>query len=50
MEIDKQTITLNNGSKDVSVIVYLKEIMVKNNHKTIKDFISKTIKYINQYN
>lgn len=38
MELDKKTIKLNNGQKDVDVIVYLKEVNVKNKHRTIKAF------------
>ncbi len=36
--LDKKTITLNNGEKDVNVLVYLKEVKVKNNYTKIKAF------------
>jgi len=36
--IDEKTVILNNGEKDVNVLVYLKEVSVKNNYKKIKSF------------
>lgn len=38
MAIDKKTIILNNGEKDINVLVYLKEVNVKNNYKNVKAF------------
>jgi len=35
---DEGIITLNNGDRDINVLVYLKEVNVKNNHKNIKAF------------
>jgi len=35
---DEKTITLNDGNKDLTVLVYLKEVFVKNNNKNIKAF------------
>jgi len=35
---DEGIITLNNGDRDIDVLVYLKEVNVKNNHKNIKAF------------
>lgn len=36
--LDKKTVTLNNGQKDVSILVFLKEVNVRNNNKAIKAF------------
>lgn len=35
---DEKLVTLNNGNEEVSVLVYLKEVLVRNNHKNIKAF------------
>lgn len=35
---DEKLVTLNNGNEEVSVLVYLKEVNVRNNHKNIKAF------------
>jgi len=35
---DEKLVTLNNGKEEVPVLVYLKEVLVKNNHKHIKAF------------
>lgn len=35
---DEKVITLNNGIKDVDVLVYPKEVNVKSNHTKIKAF------------
>jgi len=36
--LDKKRLKLNNGSEDLDIIVYLKEINVRNNHTGIKAF------------
>lgn len=36
--LKKRTVILNDGQKDVKVLVYLKEVLVRNNHKAIKAF------------
>lgn len=35
---DEKIVTLNNGDRDVDVLVYLKEVNVKSNHTKIKAF------------
>lgn len=35
---DEKTIILNDGEKDFNVLVYLKEVNVKNNHTNTKAF------------
>jgi hypothetical protein len=36
--IDKKTITLNHGEKEVSVMVYLKEVNAKSNTPVVKAY------------
>lgn len=36
--VDKKTITLNDGKKDINLLVYLKKVKVKSNHNKIKAF------------
>jgi len=36
--INKRDVILNDGEKDVHVLVYLKEVNVRNNHTKIKSF------------
>ncbi len=36
--LDEKTIILNDGNNERNVLVYLKEVNVKNNHKNIKAF------------
>ena len=38
---DKKIITLNNGEKEINILVYLKEVRVKNNFLDVKAFCKK---------
>lgn len=35
---DEKSITLNDGTRDLNVLVYLKEVNVKSNHTKIKAY------------